>query len=162
MNHKSAFAIVINEEGQILLTQRKDVPIWVLPGGGIDKGETPEAAAIREVLEETGITTKVLNCSANYFPINNLAKETYLFTCQPLSGVPTLSNETSDVRYFPLSALPSALFLVHRIWIEDFVNSNGKKIERNLNEVSYSAFLRYIFCHPLIFLKFLWTRIKHG
>lgn len=39
--------------------QRGDI-IWNFPGGGIEKGETPEQAMIREVKEETGYVTKVI------------------------------------------------------------------------------------------------------
>jgi 8-oxo-dGTP diphosphatase len=56
-----AIALVWNqEEGKILLQQRRDVRIpeangkWESPGGLIDHGESPEEAARRECLEETG------------------------------------------------------------------------------------------------------------
>ncbi len=51
---QGAFVIVLNESQQILLVKRKDVPLWDLPGGRVDPGESAEEAAVREILEETG------------------------------------------------------------------------------------------------------------
>ncbi len=45
--------VVANEQGEILTMYRRGS--WDLPKGKIDKGETKEAAAIREVQEETGL-----------------------------------------------------------------------------------------------------------
>lgn len=49
---------------QLLLVQhhdpRDDVTVWILPGGGSEDGETLQAAARREVLEETGVQVRVL------------------------------------------------------------------------------------------------------
>ena len=50
---KAGGGIVENETGEILTLFRRDT--WDLPKGKIDKGETKEAAAIREVQEETGL-----------------------------------------------------------------------------------------------------------
>ena len=46
-----------NAEGKVFVGQRLDstVEAWQMPQGGIDKGEAPEAAAFRELYEETGI-----------------------------------------------------------------------------------------------------------
>jgi 8-oxo-dGTP diphosphatase len=50
---------VVEQEGQFLVGQRPaGVPLaglWEFPGGKIERGETPEAAAVRECLEETGV-----------------------------------------------------------------------------------------------------------
>ena len=50
--------MVINADGQVWVGQRKDRyrDAWQMPQGGIDKGEDPKAAALRELEEETGIT----------------------------------------------------------------------------------------------------------
>jgi 8-oxo-dGTP diphosphatase len=56
---KGAHVLVLNEKGEILLTQRQDLEYWVFPGGRIEEGETPEETAVREVKEETGIEIKI-------------------------------------------------------------------------------------------------------
>jgi 8-oxo-dGTP pyrophosphatase MutT (NUDIX family) len=53
----AAYAVVVADE-RVLLTQLSERTgaggRWNLPGGGLDAGEGPEAAVVREVLEETG------------------------------------------------------------------------------------------------------------
>ncbi|MBL8644148.1 MAG: RNA pyrophosphohydrolase [Rhodospirillaceae bacterium] len=47
---------LINAKGHVFVGQRADsaAPAWQMPQGGIDKGEEPRAAAMREMLEEIG------------------------------------------------------------------------------------------------------------
>jgi 8-oxo-dGTP pyrophosphatase MutT (NUDIX family) len=47
-------------EGKVLIAKRIRPPLWSLPGGRIEPGETPEAAAIRELFEETGVTAEAV------------------------------------------------------------------------------------------------------
>jgi hypothetical protein len=47
-------AVVVDDEGRILLQRRSDSGNWALPGGTMDIGETLADSAIREVEEETG------------------------------------------------------------------------------------------------------------
>lgn len=52
-------ALLFNDEGQLLILKRQGGAYcagrWCLPGGKIDYGDTPEKAAIREIVEETGL-----------------------------------------------------------------------------------------------------------
>jgi len=57
-------SVVIVENGKVVLIQRiRDGSVYyVFPGGGIENGETPEAAAKREALEELGVEVKINEC----------------------------------------------------------------------------------------------------
>lgn len=61
VNRKAARVILFNEQGRVLLfrgidsTRPDATPWWFTPGGGLEPGETPRDAAMREVHEETGI-----------------------------------------------------------------------------------------------------------
>lgn len=54
LNLAGVAVAVFNEQGQILLQQRRN-GMWGVPGGFVELGESIEAAGKREVLEETGI-----------------------------------------------------------------------------------------------------------
>lgn len=58
--------MLINAQGLIFAGQRKDSdsPAWQMPQGGIDDGEKPRAAAIRELWEETGVTADLVEVMA--------------------------------------------------------------------------------------------------
>ncbi|WP_409342468.1 NUDIX hydrolase [Paenibacillus sp. MBLB4367] len=59
---KRAQAILI-ERGRLLMVRHFDTTIgeqyWCLPGGGIEQGEQPEQAVVRELQEETGLTVRI-------------------------------------------------------------------------------------------------------
>ena len=65
--------MLANDRGQVFVGQRldNDTPAWQMPQGGIDQGEEPSEAALRELWEETGVTpdlVEILAESADWIP----------------------------------------------------------------------------------------------
>ena len=65
----AAYAVIIRDE-QILLSRLAPrvsrTPLWTLPGGGLDHGEDPRTAVVREVHEETGLHAAVATTARVY------------------------------------------------------------------------------------------------
>ena len=58
--HFTATAIVLNDEGRVLLLHHNKLDTWLPPGGHIEPNELPDDALLREVREETGIIAQIL------------------------------------------------------------------------------------------------------
>ncbi|MGP4097179.1 NUDIX domain-containing protein [Nonomuraea sp. KM90] len=107
----SVNVVVTNEAGELLLIRRSDNDNWALPGGAIDLGESIPQAAIRETLEETGITCEITGLVGTYsdpghvihYTSNDEVRQEFslVLTARPVSGLPTPSSESREVRWVP-------------------------------------------------------------
>ncbi|MFB4273495.1 NUDIX hydrolase [Nonomuraea sp. GTA35] len=105
----SVNVVVTNEAGELLLIRRSDNDNWALPGGAIDLGESIPQAAIRETLEETGITCEITGLVGTYsnpghvihYTGNDEVRQEFslVLTARPVSGEPTPSPESREVRW---------------------------------------------------------------
>ena len=62
-----AGVMLLNREGKVFVAQRLDSTLeaWQMPQGGLDEGEAPEAGALRELEEETGISPGMVEIVAH-------------------------------------------------------------------------------------------------
>jgi 8-oxo-dGTP pyrophosphatase MutT (NUDIX family) len=107
-------ALVLDDEGRVLLNRRADTRKWSVLGGIPDPGEQPAACAVREVYEETGV-----HCVAERVVlVQALRPVTYengdicqymdiTFRCRAVGGEARVNDDESlDVAWFDVDALP--------------------------------------------------------
>ena len=97
-------------DGGIVLIQRDIEPgygKWTFPGGFVERGERAEAAAQREVLEESGLEIEVSEIVGLY-TYEGEVPAIAVFAAGVTGGKPTPLDETMDVRSFPRDGLPWA------------------------------------------------------
>lgn len=158
MDHPKSVAGIIfsSDYSAVLLIKRRDVPVWAIPGGGIDASESPEDTVIREILEETGFTVKVDRLVGDYIPINRLSARTHLYECTILGGEPTLGSETKGIRFFPVKQLPP-LPPPYPEWIADAL-LQIPPVQKTLLSVNYRALFKNLFLHPILVIRFLLSK----
>ncbi|MBA2390762.1 MAG: NUDIX domain-containing protein [Geodermatophilaceae bacterium] len=101
-------AVIVNADGRVLLALRDRPPIWNLPGGSVEPGETPWDAAIREVREEVGLEIAVERLSGVY-DRSPEGDPVLGFICRVLAGEPTTSAEAVRIGWFDPTGLPSPM-----------------------------------------------------
>jgi 8-oxo-dGTP pyrophosphatase MutT (NUDIX family) len=107
-------AIIFNGEGKFLLTQRSDNYQWCLPGGAVESGESVAEGCEREVLEETGLSVRVLRLVGVYshsdqlvvYKDGNKAQIVAIhFEAEIIGGELGLSDETIDFGFFTVQEI---------------------------------------------------------
>ena len=122
-------AVVVSERG-VLLTVRRTLRGWELPGGNAFPGEAPEAAVIREVREETGLDTSVERHVGNYVRTGFRPYTASVFACRVEGGELRPSSETPRVRWFDPDQLPDTLFPWFREPLADGLSDRRESVER--------------------------------
>ncbi|MET7917574.1 NUDIX hydrolase [Streptomyces avermitilis] len=107
-----AVAAVVNDRQEVLMMWRHrfitDSWAWELPMGLVEEGETPEEAAAREVLEETGWRPGPIKPLIYAEPANGITdSQHHVFRADGATydGPPTEKNESDRIEWIPLSEI---------------------------------------------------------
>jgi 8-oxo-dGTP diphosphatase len=68
IRHFTASAVVLDDHDRVLLIHHNKIGLYLYPGGHVDPNEDPAEAALREVLEETGVKAVVVGTPAFQHP----------------------------------------------------------------------------------------------
>ncbi len=152
--HESVLVAIFDERREkILLTKRRDIPVWVFPGGRVESGETPEQAAARESLEETGFEVEIVRKIGTYTPRNRLSKHTLFFEARIKSGEPKTTEETKAIDFFALDALPYPLPPPYEVMAQHAFSN--ETYEEEVPNSSYWIFFKSLVKRPDLIFRFL-------
>ncbi|MGH0031012.1 MAG: NUDIX hydrolase [Myxococcota bacterium] len=105
--------VVVGDEG-VLLAVRSELRGWELPGGMAEPGESGEAAAAREVREETGIVVDAPRLVAEFERTGFRPHTARIYRARAAGGTLRPSHETPQVAWFPPDRPPATLFPWYR------------------------------------------------
>ena len=106
-------AVVLVEDGKILLMKHRkgEREYWVLPGGGVEFGETLEEAGMRELMEETGLEVRLMHLlfiSESIPPDKHRHVQNFYFQGKRVGGSEILGEEPglAGMQWHELEDLP--------------------------------------------------------
>lgn len=109
---RAAGGVVLDPEGRVVLVHRPRYDDWTLPKGKLDRGESFEDAALREVEEETGLRCRLVRelPSSEYLDPKGRSKlvRYWLMEVEHDPGfVP--NDEVDELRWVPVEEAPALL-----------------------------------------------------
>jgi 8-oxo-dGTP pyrophosphatase MutT (NUDIX family) len=111
---EAAGGVVIDGEGRVLLVHRPRYDDWSLPKGHVDPGETFEQAALREVLEETGLRCAMHEeLPASRYAVRGRAKVVRWWRMTVLEEMGGPDDEVDELRWLAPDAAIALLDYAH-------------------------------------------------
>ncbi len=132
-----AACVVFDEAGRVLLVKRAIPPHkgeWCLPGGFVELDESAEQAALRELLEETGIEGR----EARLIDVVPAVSEQYTtvlmigYLVGTVSGSLQPGDDTDDTAYYEPASVPKLAFHSNRIILDkalEMAGNAGPRVE---------------------------------
>ncbi len=120
--------VLLTDEDRVLLVQRRDDPYqdqWQLPAGFVEYGESPDATAVREALEEVGLYVRLTGLAGAYFVGDDprTAGILLVYGAEVSGGELRAGDDAKAAAFFAPSALPRIAFQAHREALRDWETS---------------------------------------
>ncbi|HEY9900665.1 MAG TPA: NUDIX hydrolase [Pantanalinema sp.] len=122
-----AGALVSDGEGRLLLARRAIAPflgLWDIPGGYLEAGEHPEAGAVREVREETGLEVAITGFGGIYMDTygeGGVSTLNAFYEARVVGGALSAQDDVSELAWFAPGDVP----------LDAFSFENGKQAIRD-------------------------------
>jgi 8-oxo-dGTP diphosphatase len=155
-----ATMVVLNEDrSKVLLILREDFRIWGLPGGMLEPGESPEHAAIRETLEETGFTTEIV-CFCGTHRRTRLNDIRYIYTGR-ITGGQAVENgpETLAVGWFDVERLPEKTTPFLKEVLSDALPAAGEELDKPFDRLLHVPWTLFITLRWMVWARDLRNRL---
>ncbi len=107
---RGVLAVPLTPEGKVVLVRLTYARGWHLPGGGVKRGETPDAGVLRELREEIGLKShgSLRHVTTFEHRPNRRRGTSDLFLLRDVRYEPRRSIEVEEVAEFDRAALPAA------------------------------------------------------
>lgn len=127
-------SVIVINNNKLLIVKSKSEQKWSIPTGGIEKEETSEEAAIREVFEETGYSITLLN---HIKTLNKLVKEYNVtvdyFLAEVRSGDMVINDpddEIEEIKWITISEYDDIdwMYPEDEIFIKNYLKPGGQYV----------------------------------
>ncbi|MEA3430860.1 MAG: NUDIX domain-containing protein [Nanoarchaeota archaeon] len=116
-------AVLVENDGKFLLAQRNKENArgcWVIPGGGVDFGETLKDAAVREIKEETNLDVEIVKLIGHkevVFPMHDYHTVIFFYLGKPKHLNIKASDDVSDARFFSIEEIKNLKLVPSVEWV---------------------------------------------
>jgi ADP-ribose pyrophosphatase YjhB (NUDIX family) len=139
----SAFVVIFDKKGRVLLSHRRDLDVWNLPGGTVEFGERPTHTAVRETKEETGLKIKIKELVGVYGQPDK-EKFSFVFLGQIKGGKLKKTKEADGHRFFKIKKVPKNTIPKHIRRVQDAAENKDQPVFHQKKYLSTRKFLKKI------------------
>lgn len=122
-----AHAVILDEDGRVLVLRSRYADAWMLPGGGLDAREHIDEGVRRECREELGVAVETEGLTGMYYHERSAAYVA-VFRCRLAGGPVTLSHEHAEYRWIEPERLNDRV----RSMVEDALRFTGTTTVRRI------------------------------
>jgi len=136
-----AYAVILDKKDRILLSHRRDLDLWNLPGGHVEDGELPTEAVIRETREETGLNIKIKS-TIGIYKKSQINRFDFVFLGKKKGGKLKKTKAADKHRFFKYKNIPKNTLPKHLERIQDAIREHEKIVFSKQRKISARKFLK--------------------